>query len=251
MSDGTTLLTYARLSSDVYNTHGCLTDGWARIHEVGSRTGFFAAIYKKGNSYVLAFRGTDQKLDFATGNIMNLIHGQSFQAEQALAYCNALAERAKNAKVFLTGHSLGGALVTMTVLGRFGFGNSNVAGAATFCAPGVSLPTMISKMWRSMNDYPVANILVNKDLVSNIPGNVVGKNSWIDVAPAKLTRGEKRSRSDVGSEKSWIAKVSSNHGIDQVITALEGPERAIGGMTVMQATGTFRNPMDAYFSSSR
>ncbi len=248
MSNLTTLLEYAKLASHVYDTTGAPPAGWARDRSfgAGSASGFYAATYKKRQDIVLAFRGTDNfGQDTWYGNAGNWVSGYSTQASEALARCAEVA-KAEGRKVYLTGHSLGGALVTACVLGAWGWGNDAVAGGATFCAPGVSMLTSVSATWRSLTDYPIANILVRRDLVSNIPGLIAGRNRWIDVEPAELKEGESRSWTDVGSARSLAVKPFSNHGVDQVVTALEGPEQKVGAMTVEQAVGRFRTPMWAY-----
>ena len=90
--------------------------------------GFGAALYKVGNGYMLAFRGTDQLMDWP-GNIKQGVGLKASQYEQAIK----LAEQvymATGGNVIMVGHSLGGGLASA---GSYATG----ARAVTFNAAGL------------------------------------------------------------------------------------------------------------------
>jgi len=74
-----------------------------------SRSGLAYDIYKKQgtNEAVMAFRGTDSKRDWPTGNLMA---GALIQYKQAREAFDAYRESHPNEKIIVTGHSLGGGL---------------------------------------------------------------------------------------------------------------------------------------------
>ncbi len=231
----------AAIALDVYEDNKVIVpDGWTRGHtDDHSSSGFYASTYNKGSQTVLAFRGTasnpgwEMAKDFIHGNITNALIGHSIQSIKALAVWDRVANQS-GGELFLTGHSLGGALVTASVLGYFGGGDTRVKGAATFCAPGISLSTLPTRPFRSLTDYPVANILVNKDLVSNLPGLIAGKTRWINLP---------------GSGSSSYAKLTSNHAMKDVYDSID-KDGALKEMTLSQAIKTFDKPMKAYFNPS-
>ncbi|HWA62416.1 MAG TPA: hypothetical protein VG939_13630 [Caulobacteraceae bacterium] len=118
------------LANAVYDDSPAV-DGWttAYRHAAGGHLdGFQAATFVKEGTTVLAFRGTAQAMDavadFKLGTGMN-----STYFDAAENYANPYVGRSN---VFITGHSLGGA-ITQVVANRRGFK------FATFNAPGVAV----------------------------------------------------------------------------------------------------------------
>lgn len=92
------------------------TKDWLRTHFPNSTKDFKAAFdvvtFKKGNNYVIAYRGTDFPDLFEwIDDFFYSINGQHSEASMAYIYAQDIYERIlgtdKNAKIYVTGHSLG------------------------------------------------------------------------------------------------------------------------------------------------
>lgn len=159
-------------------TQVCLADGWVRRTDFNTYT-FSATVFERRGDVVLAYRGTDQMLDYVTGNILNTILGSSFQGLGALAaYTRAwnTVTEAEKQNFYVTGHSLGGALATIASV----LTSKSVCGV-TFCAPGVAAG-MLSNPGLSylLKPSSLVNVCVKGDLVSNLPG-ITGRKVWVEV----------------------------------------------------------------------
>lgn len=120
------LETLAALAMDVYNrednesyiyeTEVPSIDGFA-VQEgspaPGGTNNFFANHYTSGNTIVIAFRGTDEDNAEVFGDASSVALGlPNRQIFEALKYYDQIASDPANAgkAIYLTGHSLGGAL---------------------------------------------------------------------------------------------------------------------------------------------
>lgn len=235
----TTILDLAHLAARVYHVGGgilmCDSRGWtlSRPLDEIEATGYAAAVYVREPDTVLAFRGTDGRRDFTHGNIGNSLLGFSSQALNAVASWKEVTNRT-GGNFFMTGHSLGGALVA--ILSSMLLGSAPRAwfqrhhGAATFCAPGVDILSLFNLRGQiaanglhySTEDAPVFNIRVCGDLVSNLPGVTVGKERWIYVPPT--------------SDRWFRDCYDRYHSIDALAASLAtGKNIALGAMTVSEA----------------
>ena len=102
--------------NEVAHTKSSTIQGWQRVKNVSTKDGMYAAIFKKYNQVIIAFRGAELGLsDWVTD-------GQSQNNEIALQYTDALKvarridEAYPYADITITGYSLGGALATFTGL---------------------------------------------------------------------------------------------------------------------------------------
>jgi len=176
----------ARISELVYSTDNkkSFGGGLVKRNEFSTKS-FYAAVFEKKGDIVLAFRGTDQPLDYLTGNITNFLAGVSLQSIDAIhAYRKAWQATAKTERqnFYITGHSLGGALTTIVTL----IADDDVRGV-TFCAPGVGVVVLAAGLpgtiIRMVASHIIANNLVNicvrGDVVSHIPG-LTGKKIWVN-----------------------------------------------------------------------
>ncbi|MEM6537550.1 MAG: Mbeg1-like protein [Pseudomonadota bacterium] len=188
----------ADIANDIYGDEAGSRSftGWSRTAQNTFLTssGFCAGIYECKERYpralVLAFRGTDTKrgkrandADWNYGNYGNFLIGTSTQAVEALAIWENVARKSSR-DVYLSGHSLGGALVSLAAIGRRGYGDMRMAGGATFCAPGVSLASSPSEYFRDLKELPILNVLIHGDDVSAVPGMLAGRRQWMG-APYK------------------------------------------------------------------
>lgn len=148
----------ARLSDDVYLSHAAsaagnhLPDGVTRLdpdllpQDLGiqkgqlmhEKSGFYAAVYEikqEGiSSYVVAFRGTEDLVDWATNGVsVAALTRQEKMAEGLIE--DLVATKGATAQIVATGHSLGGGLSNYAAL-------LHDIPSVTFNAKGVTLPEM-------------------------------------------------------------------------------------------------------------
>lgn len=75
--------------------------------------GFYAQLYKKGDQYVLAFRGTNDGKDVGT-DVWQAVGGSSHQYEKAATLASTVQNTLpEGTDVVITGHSLGGGLAEL------------------------------------------------------------------------------------------------------------------------------------------
>ena len=176
----------ARIAELVYEAdeRTSFDGGLVKRNEFSTYT-YYAAVFEKKGNVVLAFRGTDQIGDFATGNIQNFLTGLSLQSVQAInTYRKAWQDTAgkERQNFYITGHSLGGALTTIVSL----IADNNIR-SVTFCAPGVGAAVLGSGLAGMAMKYAasraladnVVNICVTGDIVSRIPG-LTGQKLWLN-----------------------------------------------------------------------
>lgn len=114
------------------------------------KTGFTAAVYKneETGSYTLAFRGTDEAVDWTHSNIPQSLGNKPHSYKQALKLTEQIIGAAGKDKVNLVGHSLGGGLanyaavhhnVDFTIFNAAGLSNKlidNLKGQGPYTATG-------------------------------------------------------------------------------------------------------------------
>ncbi len=141
----------AQMSEIAYGDNPSFGDWVTQTYTYFLSPGFFAVEFIKDNDIVLAFRGTDGLFDgpadIALGNPTPDWDTQFFYA---LETANQIREVSPNAKIYVTGHSLGGALAQV-VSEMFGFsgatfdpgGAQNIASSPQFTATGIGMGILI------------------------------------------------------------------------------------------------------------
>ena len=145
----------AKMASFVYhdnNSEKELPEGWEMANNLSDRTqnalngfnsnkvndGFYADIYRKGNEYVLAFRGTESSdlEDLATdaGQALGstVLSSQYYKAKDIIV---AMQKDCPKCSISITGHSLGGGLASVA-------GLASGLPTYTFNAAGINLNTI-------------------------------------------------------------------------------------------------------------
>ncbi|WP_434355524.1 DUF2974 domain-containing protein [Parasalinivibrio latis] len=109
-------LFYLSFSENVYKSSGA-PRGWTREEVISNAsTGYYAAVYTKGSSAVIAFRGSELGTDdWVTNGIM--VEGEvPAQYQSAITDSADLVNRYSSYNIHFTGHSLGGGLATVAAL---------------------------------------------------------------------------------------------------------------------------------------
>ena len=101
---------------------------WTIVEIVHGKAGFDCTVFKKGNNIVIAYRGTDDPSSVCTDAkfaLLNYLEPDQFEAALEVYY-----RYATQGNVTLTGHSLGGALVTYvsTLTGARGYSYDGACG---------------------------------------------------------------------------------------------------------------------------
>ena len=100
------------MASDAYRPlkHRHTFGKWSYVSQLSNQE---QAVYKKGNSFVISFRGTAEIHDNLTN--INLVMGKFFESSRFKRDCGFVKEFKRlhpKAKLILTGHSLGGRLAS-------------------------------------------------------------------------------------------------------------------------------------------
>ncbi len=141
-----TVVTLARICSDVYNDRGVgAIDGYKRLAGIPSlervnNTGssFFGAVYDGGHTAVIAYRGSLEWADWTDADVS--IAAGRFPINQlgdAFAFFNRARDilfKTSRRRLIVTGHSLGGGLAQLVA----GHVTSSPVIGVTFNAPGTA-----------------------------------------------------------------------------------------------------------------
>lgn len=147
--------------------------------------GFFAVEFSRGDNIVLAFRGTnidpiglafDKSADFATIGLGSPDSDWDSQFYYAIKTANKIHNENKNANIYVTGHSLGGALAQVTSQ-MFGFsgatfdpaGAQNIVDSDQFNSTADKFKIVPEGSPASFKNYTV-----NGSAVSSLTGEHVG-----------------------------------------------------------------------------
>lgn len=114
-------LELARFSSLVYPASDpnriAPPSGWTiALDAPPSLSGFTAAAYRNGSEIVIAYAGTDQSLDWITGNGPAVLGLPSGQVLAAMEFYLAVRDTNPGASISFTGHSLGGGLASLMAM---------------------------------------------------------------------------------------------------------------------------------------
>ena len=186
-------LPYAMIAADVYGNGSGAPAGFVRLSSTqipasvpndiansltqGLSSGFHAGLYRKGSQYVLAFRGTDTRRDFITGNIPQGLGLPSSQYSMAAKVIRTLENTPPfKGNLTITGHSLGGGLAALASL----VSKTRVS-AVTFNPAGLHPMTLrrlggeydLYRAYQDITTFIVGNeILERADYMFGIPDSV-------------------------------------------------------------------------------
>lgn len=120
-----------------------------------SKTGFYACAYQKGDEIIIIYRGTDELLGPDGKNDAQLITRRlPDQEKEALAFYNEVKAEHKNAKFYITGHSLGGALAQFI---------GAITGHPTVTFNGVGVASIIRREYKGYHTDNIVNYIVPGD----------------------------------------------------------------------------------------
>ena len=86
---------------------GCEVIG---VSDPDDKTGFAAVALRHGDEIIVAFRGTDDIIDYGNDSTMWLLRKLPDQAYNALVFYDKIKKKYPQTEILLTGHSLGGSL---------------------------------------------------------------------------------------------------------------------------------------------
>lgn len=164
-----TRLEYAMLSWAAYKGNKIPDKNvWGKIDEYNNSTGFAgsAFINKETGEIVIAFRGTDDLLDWINGNLVigtpQTGHELPLQYNAALNFYNSIRNKYPDLSISITGHSLGGMLAQLV-------GATTLAQTVTFNSIGVEhlLDDLDPPLSKSMNYSNIKNYSLENDALYN------------------------------------------------------------------------------------
>ena len=77
---------------------------------VNPKSGFSSSVIRNGENVIIAYRGTDELKDLAESDRQMFLGNLPKQAWDAVSVYMKVRQQFPNAKIYLTGHSLGGSL---------------------------------------------------------------------------------------------------------------------------------------------
>lgn len=139
-------------------------DGWKFLSSDTAENGFAARAYEKDGKIVIAFRGSDDAADLASD--FRMMSGRTpEQLQNASAFVEKIKEQHPDAKIIVTGHSLGGSLTEM-VASQY----DDVLGI-TFDAVGTK--GIVENAGATLKDnHNTVNYIINGDVLSNADTHV-------------------------------------------------------------------------------
>ena len=139
-------------------------DGWNFLSSETAENGFAARAYEKDGKIVIAFRGSDNAADLASD--FRMMTGRTpEQLQNASAFVAKIKEQHPDAKIIVTGHSLGGSLTEM-VASQY----DDVLGI-TFDAVGTR--GIVESAGGALKDnHNTVNYIINGDVLSNADAHV-------------------------------------------------------------------------------
>lgn len=139
-------------------------DGWGFLASSAAENGFSSTAYAKDGKIMIAFRGSDDTSDLVSD--FSMMAGRTpEQLQHASDFVAKIKEQYPDAKIIVTGHSLGGSLTEM-VASQY----DDVLGI-TFDAVGTR--HIVESAGGAMRDnHNTVNYIVNGDVLSNVDAHV-------------------------------------------------------------------------------
>ena len=188
-----------RLSKEVYNDNvPKLVDGWSFCEreqiqnmdivskgKVIKHLNLACTVYKKENDIILAFRGTNDALDFVTDSTFV---AKRIPPSMTKAYniYKRIRKAAKERRIIVTGHSLGGAYAQVIVGRAIRDGDNNCI-ALTFNAPGLGYALKKKDKEKLHNKLisRISNYVVMNDFIGNFRSHL-GATYYIQPYPLDI-----------------------------------------------------------------
>ena len=171
-------------------------DGWQMLKLEGQGTGtnetkkinvfrelnFACAAFRKGNEIIIAFRGTNGKVDYITDLSFVIKKLPSVTTRFARSFYDKIKARYKDCKISFTGHSLGGGYAQ--ILSAQLVKDNDLCSAITFNAPGTGyiLNKQEKEKYKNELNALVSNYVIMNDFVGNFREHI-GSTYYIQPFP--------------------------------------------------------------------
>lgn len=150
---------------------------------------YVAYINNKLKEIVIAFRGTNDKLDIITD--LNFVFQKIpiITPKFARSTYNKIKSKYKNYKIYLTGHSLGGAYAQLLCAELVQ--EQDICFAITFNAPGISYSLKKTSKTKALKYNNIHNYVIMNDFIGNFKEHI-GDTYYIQPIPFNTLKVEKK-----------------------------------------------------------
>ena len=175
-------------------------------------------IFKKDNQLILAFRGTNDPLDFVTDMhfVARRIPPSMIKATNVY---KKIRKKNKSAKIYITGHSLGGAYAQVVAGRAIKSGDTNCY-AITFNAPGLgyALKKSEREKYQGLLIKNISNFIVMNDFVGNFREHL-GASYYVQPYPLNIPASE--SSKEMNTPHGCIISCDDNY-LEEYISCPQG-----------------------------
>lgn len=198
---------------------------------------FSATTFKNGNNIIIAYRGTNETLEWLDNVVAYGILNHHAEERQARKYAERIAKQYPHCNIYITGHSLGGYLAQIGTLQLIESGKANmIKRTAYFNGIGINYNPFVVNLKKLevlalynfahdglKNNGKLISYAIEGDWVHMLGTHYGEENEFL--ATDKAIKNHFKENEDGYSVEEWLATVGHS-GIAVIASALSSPELA-------------------------